>query len=94
MQDLALLLEVLDLIPRFHDPVSGRVTIGGHDLLSVGVQSLREQMELVAQDVHLFGTTVRENIRYGRLEATDEEIVEAAKAAKAANAHTFISEFP
>ena len=82
---------LMHLIPRFHDPISGRVSVDGHDLRNVRVQSLREQVGLVAQDVHLFGTSVRENIRYGRLEATDED-VEAA--ARAANAHDFICEFP
>jgi subfamily B ATP-binding cassette protein MsbA len=82
---------LMHLIPRFHDPISGHVSVDGHDLRNVRVQSLREQVGLVAQDVHLFGTSVRENIRYGRLEATDEA-VEAA--ARAANAHEFICEFP
>jgi ATP-binding cassette, subfamily B, bacterial MsbA len=82
---------LIHLIPRFYDPASGRVTVDGQGLREVRVLSLREQMGLVAQDVHLFGSSVRENIRYGRLEATDEEIEAAARAA---NAHAFISGFP
>jgi len=82
---------LIHLIPRFHDPVQGCVTIDGQDLRDLQVMSLREQVGLVAQDVHLFGSTVRENIRYGRLEATDDEIEEAARAA---NAHDFIAGFP
>lgn len=82
---------LMHLIPRFHDPLGGRITIDGYDLRQIRVQSLREQMGLVAQDVHLFGASVRENIRYGRLEASDEEV---ERAAEAANAHTFITAFP
>lgn len=81
---------LMHMIPRFYDPDTGRVTVDGHDLRDVQVDSLRRQVGLVAQDVHLFGASVRENIRYGRLEATDEE-VEAA--ARAANAHDFVSGF-
>ena len=80
---------LMHLIPRFFDPTEGQITVDGHDLREVTLRSLREQVGLVAQDVHLFGTSMRENIRYGRLEATDGE-VEAA--ARAANAHEFIEE--
>ena len=82
---------LLHLVPRFFDPASGRITVDGYDIREVSLRSLREQMGLVAQDVHLFGTTVKENIRYGRLGATDEEIEAAARDA---NAHGFISSLP
>ncbi|WP_420457161.1 ABC transporter ATP-binding protein [Rubrivirga sp.] len=81
---------LLHLIPRFYDPRDGAVRIDGVDLRDVTVDSVRESVALVAQDVQLFGTTLRENIRYGRLDATDAE-VEAAAAA--ANAHDFIVGF-
>ena len=81
---------LLHLVPRFYDVTGGRIAIDGHDLKQVSLISLRQQIGLVSQDVHLFGTSVRENIRYGRLDATDEE-VEAA--ARDANAHEFITGF-
>lgn len=80
---------LFNLIPRFYDPSSGSVRIDGQDLREITQASLRAQMAIVPQETLLFGGTVRENIRYGRLEATDGEIVEAAKAA---NAHDFILE--
>ena len=82
---------LLNLIPRFFDPVAGRVCIDGHDVRSVQVQSLRSQIAVVPQETHLFSTSIAENIRYGRLDATDAE-VEAA--ARAANAHEFIAVLP
>ena len=82
---------LLHLIPRFYDVQTGRIQIDGIDIKKVQTQSLREQIALVAQDVHLFGLSVRENIRYGRLEATDEEVTAAAVAA---NAHEFIQDLP
>ena len=78
---------LLNLIPRFYDPDSGAVLIDGVDVREVTVESVREAVSLVAQDVELFGVSLADNIRYGRLDATDEE-VEAA--ARAANAHEFI----
>ncbi|MEM6645432.1 MAG: ABC transporter transmembrane domain-containing protein [Bacteroidota bacterium] len=81
---------MLNLIPRFYDPTAGRITIDGHDLREVQLDGLRSQIGIVQQEVHLFGTSVLENIRYGRLDATDAE-VEAA--ARAANAHDFIAGF-
>ena len=81
---------LLHLIPRFYDPRQGTVRIDGVDLRDAEVASVRQAVSLVAQDVQLFGTTLRENIRYGRLDATDAE-VEAA--AQAANAHDFIVGF-
>lgn len=82
---------IVNLIPRFHDPVSGRVLIDGIDVRTVTQGSLRRQIGMVLQDTFLFNGTVRDNIRYGRLDATDEEIIEAAKAA---NAHEFIEAMP
>jgi subfamily B ATP-binding cassette protein MsbA len=77
------------LIPRFYDVTAGAVRIDGVDVRDVTLESLRREIGIVPQDPHLFAGTVRENILYGRLDATDEEVVEAAKAA---NAHGFISE--
>lgn len=82
---------LMNLIPRFYDVSSGSVCIDGTDVRNVTQQSLRAQIGLVPQDIHLFGSSIRENIRYGRLDATDEEIMEAAKAA---NAHDFIMAYP
>ena len=82
---------LVGLIPRFYDPQEGRVRVDGHDVRTVARPSLRSQIAAVAQEVHLFNTTIRENIRYGRLDASDEAI---AAAARAANAHEFIAELP
>jgi subfamily B ATP-binding cassette protein MsbA len=82
---------IFNLIPRFYDPKSGQVRVDGIDLRGVTQASLREQIGIVPQETLLFGGTIRENIRYGRLNATDAEIMEAAKAA---NAHDFIMELP
>jgi len=82
---------MFNLIPRFYDPACGSVRIDGHDLRSVTQVSLREQMAMVPQECMLFGGTIRENIQYGRLDATEEEIVAASRAA---NAHDFIMDFP
>jgi len=82
---------IVNLIPRFYDPVAGRVLVDGYDVKYVKQDSLRKQIAMVLQDTFLFNATVRENIRYGRLDAGDEEIVEAAKAA---NAHEFIEALP
>ena len=79
----------VNLIPRFYDPNEGRLTIDGHDLREVTLESLRDQIAVVIQETFLFGATIRENIRYGRLEATDED-VEAA--ARQAHAHEFIEQ--
>lgn len=70
------------LIPRFYDILDGRITIDGQDIRQVTLRSLREQVGIVQQDVMIFAGTVMENIRYGRLDATDEEVVEAAKKAE------------
>lgn len=82
---------LLSLLMRFYDPQEGRITIDGHDLREVTQHSLREQMALVNQDVFLFHDTIYENIRYGRLDATREEIEEAARRA---HAHEFIMQKP
>lgn len=82
---------IANLIPRFYDVDSGVITIDDHDIRQVTADSLREQIGLVPQETMLFSTSVMENIRYGRLEATDEEVIEAAKAA---NAEGFIKELP
>jgi subfamily B ATP-binding cassette protein MsbA len=82
---------MFNLIPRFYDPTGGRMCIDGIDLKGVTQASLREQIGIVPQETLLFGGTIRENIRYGRLDATETEIIEAAKAA---NAHDFIMELP
>lgn len=82
---------LLNLIPRFYDPSVGRILIDGTDLRSVTVQSLRKQIAVVPQEIHLFNTSIRENIRYGRLDASDADIEAAAQAA---NAHSFIASMP
>ena len=82
---------LVSLIPRFYDPQSGRVTIDGYDLRDVTLTSLRQQVAAVSQDVQLFNMSIRENIRYGRLGATDADIEDAARAA---NAHDFIQKLP
>jgi subfamily B ATP-binding cassette protein MsbA len=82
---------IFNLIPRFYDPTAGVVLVDGHDLRTVTQASLRAQIGIVPQEVLLFGGTIRENIRYGRLEASDEAIVAAAQAA---NAHDFIMSLP
>ncbi len=79
------------LIPRFYEVTSGRVTIDGMDVRDVSLRSLRRNIGIVQQDVYLFAGTVADNIRYGKLDATREEIEAAAKRA---NAHEFIMELP
>ena len=74
---------IVSLLSRFYDVTSGSVRVDGHDVRSVTVQSLRSQMGVMLQDTFLFSGTVKDNIRYGRLDATDEEIVAAAKAVDA-----------
>src|SRR5467141_133585 len=82
---------VVSLIPRFYDPTAGRVLIDGVDIRDYKLQGMRDQIGFVLQDTVLFRGTVRENIAYGRPDATDAEIVEAAKLA---NAHEFIARMP
>ena len=82
---------LLSLVPRFYDPLAGRVLLDGHDLRAITKKSLRDQISIVLQDTLLFSTTIRENIAYGRPDATEEEIIEAAKRAQA---HEFIMAMP
>ena len=79
------------LIPRFYDVTGGSISIDGKDIRDVTLKSLRENIGIVQQDVYLFAGTVYENIRYGKPDATKEEVIEAAKLA---NAHDFIMELP
>lgn len=78
---------IVNLISRFYDPNSGKVLIDDKDIKEVEIESLRSQMGIMLQDTFLFSTTIMENIRYGRLDATDEEVIAAAKAV---SAHEFI----
>ncbi len=80
---------LLNLIPRFYDPQKGAIFVDDYNIRDLKVKSLREQISIVPQEIHLFGTTIKENIRYGNLEASDDEIIQAAKDA---NAHEFIME--
>ncbi|BBW96122.1 ABC transporter ATP-binding protein [Geobacillus sp. FSL W8-0032] len=82
---------VLQLLARFYDPDAGAVVIDGRDSRTIKRASLRRHMAFVLQDTFLFAGTIRDNIRYGRLEATDEEVEEAARKA---NAHSFITKLP
>lgn len=82
---------LVSLLLRLYDPLLGQVSIDGRDIRDYQLESLRQQISIVLQDSVLFGTTVRENIGYGTVEASDEEIVQAAKLA---NAHGFIMEMP
>ncbi|MEK0307174.1 ABC transporter ATP-binding protein [Bifidobacterium favimelis] len=82
---------IVNLLSRFYDVSEGSVCVDGYDVRDVTLSSLRRQMGVMLQDTFIFTGNVRENIRYGRLDATDEEIVEAAKAV---HAHEFIMELP
>src|SRR6266702_2118020 len=82
---------LLSLVPRFYDPTSGSVTLDGRDVRGLKKKSLRAQIGIVLQDTLLFSTTIRENIAYGRPEATDDEIIDAAKRAQA---DEFIRQLP
>lgn len=80
-----------NLIPRFYDVSSGSIHLDGIDIRDIKLKSLRDNIGIVQQDVYLFSGTVADNIRYGKLDATNEEVIEAAKNA---NAHDFIKELP
>jgi ATP-binding cassette subfamily B protein/subfamily B ATP-binding cassette protein MsbA len=82
---------LLSLVPRFYDPTAGTVRVDGHDIRDITKKSLRTHIGMVLQDTILFSTTVKENIAYGRMGATDEEIIEAAKRAQA---YDFIMNMP
>jgi subfamily B ATP-binding cassette protein MsbA len=81
----------VNLVPRFYDPVKGDILVDGHNLKDIKIKSLREQMGIVLQEPFLFNDTLKSNIAYGKLGATDDEIIHAAVAA---NAHDFIKELP
>ena len=82
---------VIALLERFYDPLAGEVTLDGVDIRRLRLKWLRAQMGLVSQEPALFATSIRENILLGKEDATEEEVVAAAKAA---NAHSFISQLP
>lgn len=82
---------ICSLLPRFYDVTEGRITIDGNDVRKLTLESLRSQIGLVSQDVYLFGGSIKDNIAYGKPDATMDEIVDAAKKA---NIHDFIMELP
>jgi subfamily B ATP-binding cassette protein MsbA len=82
---------IASLLPRFYDVTGGRITVDGTDIKAVTLDSLREQVGIVPQETLLFNGSVYDNIKYGRLDATEAEIIDAAKAA---NAHEFILNLP
>ena len=82
---------ITNLLNRFYDIQSGSITVDGVDIRHLNRNHLRQNIAMVLQDTHLFTGTVRENIRYGRLDATDEEVIQAAKTA---SAHSFIMRLP
>jgi ATP-binding cassette, subfamily B, multidrug efflux pump len=82
---------IINLLARFYDATSGKITIDGHDIRDISLESLRKHMSIVLQDSYLFPISIKENIRFGKPEAPDEEVVEAAKEV---SAHEFIMEFP
>ena len=82
---------LINLIPRFYDPTAGRILIDGQDLSDLKLPHFRKQIGIVSQETILFRGTIRDNILYGKSDATDGEVINASKAA---NAHSFIIEFP
>ena len=82
---------ICSLLPRFYEVTEGRILVDNQDIKDVTLSSLRENIGIVQQDVYLFAGTIMDNIRYGKFDATDEEVIEAAKQA---NAHDFIMELP
>jgi ATP-binding cassette subfamily B multidrug efflux pump len=82
---------IINLMPRFYDPTEGRILIDGHDLRDIKIDSLRRQIGIVLQETTLFNGTIRENIAFGKSDATDAEVIAATKAAQA---HDFIMFFP
>jgi ATP-binding cassette, subfamily B, multidrug efflux pump len=82
---------IINLVPRFYDPTEGQILVDGHNIRHLTVNSLREQIGIVLQDTTLFASTLRENIAFGRPDATEEQIVAAARAA---SAHSFIVDMP
>ncbi len=81
----------INLLARFYDPVSGRIVVNGHDIKNIRTASLRRHMSIVLQDSFLFPMSVKDNIRFGRPEASDEDVIEAAKIV---GAHEFIMKLP
>ena len=82
---------VTDLVARFHDPTQGRILLNGMDIRQLRLRTYRDLLAIVQQDVFLFDGSVRDNIAYGRHDATDEDVVDAARRA---NAHEFIQKLP
>ncbi len=80
-----------ELVPRFYDATAGQVLIDGHDVREASLKSLRSQIGIVLQDIYIFSTTIKENITFGKPDATDEDVIEAAKAA---NIHEHIASLP
>ena len=82
---------IINLIPRFYDPIEGRILIDGRDIRQVSLQSLRSQIGIVLQDTTLFAKSIKENIAFGSPDASEEQIISAAKTAQA---HRFITAMP
>jgi ABC-type multidrug transport system fused ATPase/permease subunit len=82
---------IVNLLPAFYEATSGRITIDGQDISGITLESLRSQISVVSQEAFLFNGTIRENIAYGRLEASEEELMAASRAA---NCHEFIERLP
>jgi ATP-binding cassette subfamily B protein len=82
---------MVSLIPRFYDVTEGKITLDGHDVRNLGLESLRRQISIVLQDVFLFHGTVRENLLFGKPDASENEMIDAAVTA---NAHEFIQQLP
>ena len=80
-----------ELVPRFYDVTAGQVTVDGHDVREASLKSLRGQIGIVLQDIYIFSETIKENLRFGKPEATDEEVIAAAKAAQI---HDYIASMP
>jgi len=82
---------IINLLARFYDPNEGRILINGHDIRDIPLASLRGHMSIVLQDSFLFSVSIKENIRFGKLQASDQEVVDAAKSV---GAHDFIMKLP
>jgi ATP-binding cassette subfamily B protein len=82
---------IINLLARFYDPNEGRILIDGHDIRDIPLASLRSRMSIVLQDSFLFAVSIKENIRFGKLEASDQEVIDAAKSI---GAHDFIMKLP
>jgi len=82
---------LVNLLPAFYEPASGRILIDGQDISGISLESLRAHISVVSQEAFLFNGTIRENILYGRLDATEEELIAASRAA---NCHEFITRLP